>query len=324
MIAPYWRFRPTYFYERLYPNGTFTADIMGCNWTCEHCWSKYGWRTVEAKYQLTPEETAVKLVEGMKRNGQPMSRISGGEPTMYMDHMLALIDEVLDRTKGQRMKVGGHTGRRGETMGIIIETNGSLLTFEQIKGIEDKWGEDAKRVVLSIGMKATTPEGLADLTGLAPKVAERAHQRQLDNLMFIVRNCEYLNAHVSFLDRFTDLGMYSAIQREIERARPGMGRRVVLQEFRSYGNANRYYTPKRFRKGRFPDDPGERDEEVILDKIDKNGDPRTDLPEDEIPLAVPPVLDDYEPTDDAAENLRAFQRAVEKEDLPEGWMRRPE
>src|SRR4051794_33465354 len=42
--APSHRLRPTDFYDDVYLNGTFTADVAGCNWTCEHCWSKYGWR----------------------------------------------------------------------------------------------------------------------------------------------------------------------------------------------------------------------------------------------------------------------------------------
>ena len=82
----------------MFPNGTYTADIAGCNWTCEHCWSKSGWHGRKpddfhhSGGEMTSNQVAEKLVKGMERNQQPMCRISGGEASMYCEpHMVAVI-----------------------------------------------------------------------------------------------------------------------------------------------------------------------------------------------------------------------------------------
>jgi uncharacterized Fe-S cluster-containing radical SAM superfamily protein len=159
-LAPYWRFRPTTFYDQVFLNG-YTADVVGCNWTCEHCWSKYGWRGVDPEKlpkgggEFSASQVADKLLKGMQRNQQPMCRISGGEATMYWKpHMVNVIREVITRTHGQRMHIRGKTPRQGVALGILIETNGSVLTVNMLKALEDDFGQEARRIVLAIGMKA--------------------------------------------------------------------------------------------------------------------------------------------------------------------------
>src|SRR5437870_1694361 len=97
--APYWRFRPTPFYDGMFLNGTYTADIVGCNWTCEGCWSGYGWRGAEDKLSkkrgggtFTPAEVVDRLIRGMKRNAMSGCRISGGEVSMRWDeHVVPVV-----------------------------------------------------------------------------------------------------------------------------------------------------------------------------------------------------------------------------------------
>ena len=86
IIAPYRRFRPSpQFYTNVFTGGTYCADIIGCPWTCDHCWSAFGWThdPSQARFELTPEQVVSKLVAGMVRNGAQAGRISGGEATMY-------------------------------------------------------------------------------------------------------------------------------------------------------------------------------------------------------------------------------------------------
>jgi uncharacterized Fe-S cluster-containing radical SAM superfamily protein len=253
-LAPYYRFRPTDFYDSVFPNGTFTADIAGCNWTCEHCWSKYGWRglTVEGFHrsggEMTSEQVADKLVLGMERNLQPMCRISGGEASMYWDpHMVGVIRGVLQRTQGQRMRIRGKTEPGvGAPMGICIETNGSVLTVAQLKALEDEFGEETKRIVLAVGMKATNASELARLTGMTAATAERFHKGQMRTLRWLV-DAEHLGWFANFIDEFAAPEEYAKLVREIERKRPGSARLMGVDPYRRGYSTNRYYTPKRGR-----------------------------------------------------------------------------
>jgi uncharacterized Fe-S cluster-containing radical SAM superfamily protein len=278
LVAPYHRFRPTEFYSDVYVNGTFSADCVGCNWTCAGCWSAYGWEGIlrtqglEPRYELTPAEVAVKLIRGMKNNAQSMCRITGGEITMYWDHMMELISEFLTRTEGVRFHMPPITEPRGEPLGIILETNGSMLDKKRIDEIEERFGEQAQRVVLSIGFKATHPEALAELTGLPLKVAATAHQKQMDALLYLALEAKYVGFWASFLDKYTDPGIYAALQREVERARSGAGRNFAIQPYKNYNvAAARLFTPKRFRGRSMKEPSPERDEEIITQFIDADG-----------------------------------------------------
>src|SRR4051794_39490625 len=199
-LAPYYRFRPTDFYDTVFPNGTYTADIAGCNWTCEHCWSKYGWRGLDLEAmpkgsgEFTSDQVAAKLVKGMERNLQPMCRISGGEASMYWDpHMVGVIRHMLEMTQGKRMKIRGVTEPGvGAAMGICIEANGSVLTVAQLNALEAEFGEEARRIVLAIGMKATNAGELARLTGMTAATAERFHKGQMRTLRHLALKAKHL------------------------------------------------------------------------------------------------------------------------------------
>ena len=199
------------------------------------------------------------------------------------------------------------TSSRGDPMGLIIETNGSTLSYEQIDKLEDDYGEDARRIVVAIGIKSTTPEGLAELTGLSLSVAERAHERQLENILYIALRKTHVGMRAVFLDKYTDLGMYAALQREVERKKPGRGRLIEMVPFKRFGNANRYYTPKRFRENIFPDGIPEVDEEVINGLLDKEGKPGKDW-----------EGEGFE--GEELEELRMSAEEIADQELPEGRM----
>ena len=247
--APYWQFRPTSFYVELFPAGTYTADIQYCSWTCERCWSRYGWMGQEPRHVLAPAEVVEKLLKGMHRNAQPMSRISGGEPTLYYDHVKAVIGGLLTQTAGEVMVVPDVTDPAGDPMGIIIETNGNTITTEQIDELDQTWGAEAKRLMLSFGIKATSPEGLAKLTGMAPAAAKAAHERQIKNYLHATLKTEHLVTNVGFINQFTEPEVYAKLQRIVEREKPGAGRNFNTYPHKSYGKTEDWpYVPKRFRE----------------------------------------------------------------------------
>lgn len=260
--APYQRFRPTFFYPE-FANGTYAADIHGCPWTCEQCWSAYGWRGSEPKMGwLEPHEVVDKLVEGCKRNSQSMARITGGEVGVHWDHLYEVVVDYLNRTRGLSLVIPDFTSDEGEPFGILIETSGAYFDADKLDAL-DSLGEDSLRVIINFGMKATTPEDLARLTGMTPDTAERMHVTQLDNLVYALKECEHIGVMGSFIDEFTDPEAYANLQRRFEKWLPGSGTNLDVMEFRRFSTKS-HYTPKRFRFGMFLDPMPERDEEVLM------------------------------------------------------------
>ena len=285
LTAPYKRFRPTrQFYGALY-GGCFTADLMDCNWSCERCWSRFGGKGDEPGHVLTPEQATQKLVKGLRRNALLMCRITYGEPIMHWPHVERVIDGVLTETQGERMVVPGFTDRRGECMGIIIETNGSLLKPKMLDALETRYGADAKRIIINIGIKATTPQQLAQLTGHPLKVAERFHRTQLAAIMHMAFNCPNLVMYASFLDKFTDPEIFAGIAREVERAKPGLNRHIDVLDYVSYQNTTRLYTPKHLRERDFPDGVPADEPETVNALLAPDGMPRRQevAPDQEVP-----------------------------------------
>lgn len=327
-VAAYKNFRPTRFYDGVFINGCYTADLMGCNWSCDKCWSRFGGRNDTPKYELTPSQAAHKMVAGMRRNAQQMVRISYGEPGMHWEHVTRVIDEVLARTKDERLVVPGLTGRRGEPFGVLVETNGSLITPARLDDLERRHGKDAARVVLCIGVKATTPEQLAELTGHSIETARRFHRAQLDALFHIAANCKYLMGYAAFLDRYTDPEIYAAIVREVDRCRPAMARHISVLDFKEYAGTTRLYVPKRLRTSDHPDPvPGD-DAEAVHDISAPDGPRRrqelTDA--DDEPTSDPDGEDllfgrtPPPPPDGRKELAREWARAVDEQDTPAGTM----
>jgi hypothetical protein len=84
------------------------------------------------------------------------------------------------KSRDKRMKIRGLTEPRvGAAMGICIETNGSVLSVAQLQALEAEHGEEARRIVLAIGMKATNAGEFGRLTGMTAATAERFHKGQM-------------------------------------------------------------------------------------------------------------------------------------------------
>lgn len=292
-LAPYKRFRPTAFYDGVFPNGTYTADCQGCPWSCAGCWSAYGWKNVEPKFELTGVQVAEKLIKALPRNGQTMARLSGGEITMYWDHLLELLDTFFERTRGSRLVVPGVTGLAGEPFGVMVETSGSLLTPERIRELEERYVLDSRRLVLYIGMKATSPGRLQALTGLAPPAAQKAFRRQVTAIKTLTEECKQLNFGVNFLDKYADPDTVAQLARYVERQRPGYGREISVDPYRGYGNADRYSVPNKHRALWRDLAPKDDEEALMMDLLHHSGEmPRDgEVPEeafDWLPIAHDP------------------------------------
>jgi uncharacterized Fe-S cluster-containing radical SAM superfamily protein len=245
-LAPYNRFQKRRFY-----GGCYTADIMYCNWTCEHCWSGFGWRTVPPKMELTSDQVVGKLLTGMRRHGLAFSRISGGEVSIYWrDHMRLVAGKFLEQTEGERIKVEGR--RVKQPMRLVLETNGTAIGPPEVEAFEALYGDEAERVQLTIGVKATSAARLADLTGQTPATASRFRGKQLELVRFLSEPGRTIAWSALFLDAFSDEDELAAFIDELEAINPGIteGNRIDMQKFMttSWGDkkySERRYTPKR-------------------------------------------------------------------------------
>lgn len=133
-------------------------------------------------------------------------------------------------------------------MGLCIETNGSLLTVDDLEALENEHGDEARRLVLAIGVKATNAPELARLTGMTAATSERFHKRQLRVLRWLATKAEHIGYFANFIDEFTDDEEYAELIREFERKQPGAHRLFGVDPYRRGYNSTKHYTPKRDRE----------------------------------------------------------------------------
>jgi len=89
----YYRFRPTGFY-----GGIATADTVGCNLRCTFCWSSNSvWNAKNIGEFYSPEYVANELHKIAKKRSYSQIRVSGGEPTIGRNHLIALLKNINNR-----------------------------------------------------------------------------------------------------------------------------------------------------------------------------------------------------------------------------------
>lgn len=138
----YYRFRAARWY-----GGIVTGDVTGCNLLCQFCWAGDDIREAPAeKGKLyTPREAFRRLDSIGRKKGLRQVRLSGQEPTIGREHLLALL----------RMFEG--TDYR-----FILETNGIMIGHDRSYA-SDLAGLDNLQVRVSI--KGCTGEEFSRLTG---------------------------------------------------------------------------------------------------------------------------------------------------------------
>lgn len=101
----YYRFRGGKWY-----GGISTGDVVGCNLRCKFCWSwRYSYYSNKGWFE-SPISAFRKLTDVASRCKYRYLRLSGGEPTISIDHLVNLL-ELIEDTK----------------YFFILETNGLLL-----------------------------------------------------------------------------------------------------------------------------------------------------------------------------------------------------
>jgi len=170
-LRRYYRFR----YSKHY-GGIYTADAVGCNLRCVFCWSYRYITNPNLGNFYSPEEVARKLVDGAAYYGVEKVRVSGAEPTIGREHLIALIDQL-----------------KHENVLFILETNGILLSEEAYA----KRIANQDNVHVRISLKGGSPSTFHKITG----ACEEGFELQLE----AIRNLARLDAnfHVSAVVSFS-------------------------------------------------------------------------------------------------------------------------
>lgn len=240
-LAPYKRFRKARFY-----GGCFTVDVQNCNWACDNCWSQMGWKGQDPTYELDSDEVVKRIVRGLDRNHVSMARVSGGEPTLNWDgHMRLVAQKFVEQTEGT-LPDGD------EEPFLVIETNGTILKPAQVERFEAEMLQEADRLQLTIGLKATSAELLAKLTGHSLKTAERFRKAQMELVEFMAAPERIVELDIVMLDAFcTDEGL-DELEDWLDGIRQEGRGFVDIQQFKTSGwgsqkHTTAKYTPKRHR-----------------------------------------------------------------------------
>ncbi len=159
----FYRFRVDRWY-----GGIVTGDIVGCNLRCGFCWAyRYAWKA-RGRFLLGVEEAAERI-RGLARRGRRgkrvrLARLSGGEPSIGIDYLVALAEALTS-----------------EGLGFVVETNGVLIGARH-----DYASKLAKLagsgVEVRVSVKGTSPEEFHRLT-LAKPEAWYLQVRALENLV---------------------------------------------------------------------------------------------------------------------------------------------
>ena len=126
--------------------GISTGYTVGCCLRCIFCWVDFSRDFPETRGEFyTPEQVVGWLIKNARRKRMSRLRISGGEPTLCKQHLLAVLE---------RIEPTGY--------GFILETNGVPIGAD-----EDYAAELARHACahIRVSLKAATAEGFEARTG---------------------------------------------------------------------------------------------------------------------------------------------------------------
>jgi len=161
-LRKYYRFRASRFY-----GGSAVADTVGCNLRCVFCW---GWRvnTSPTSYGefYSASQVCRKLISLADSRGLRIVRVSGGEPTISMNHLIELLDCIDRLCRSRRMM-------------FILETNGIVL------GHCEEYARKLSQyeaLHVRVSLKACSSESFQRITGACSEFFE-LQLRALRNLL---------------------------------------------------------------------------------------------------------------------------------------------
>ena len=204
----------------------YAADIIGCPWACRRCWSGYGTTGADQAKRLSPEEVVARLLRGLERHRLREAKISGGEPSLHPEHLVALGDEWVTRAPAGAV--------------LTIETNALGITddvVDRLVGIRARicpsrnapHASPVDPLRLHVTLKALDAPNAVWLAGASPAEFEQ-----------VMSNVEYLAK--SPLDLSLDLVTAALVDEEqvelfialLNLWREGLGDELMPQKLRTY------------------------------------------------------------------------------------------
>jgi uncharacterized Fe-S cluster-containing radical SAM superfamily protein len=182
-LKKYYRFRATRFY-----GGIATADTVGCNLCCKFCWSGNSvWNANNIGEFYTPDQVVNNLKKIAITKGFHQMRISGGEPTIGRNHLIALLKKIESKFL------------------FILETNGILLGMD--KSYVKEFSK-YKNLHVRVCFKGTDPEEFSFLTG-----AKKGFEYQIkaienlkeENIRFNIALVTIKKDYQDFINKFNDI-----------------------------------------------------------------------------------------------------------------------
>ncbi len=169
----YFRFRPSRFY-----GGIATADCVGCNLICKFCSNFFrntNYKNFGKFYK--PDLVAINLLKIANKKNFSQLRITGGEPTIHIEHLFKLLEIIPDKFQ------------------FILETNGILLGAN-----EDYVKELAKfkNLYVRVSLKGANEEEFHRLTGAKAKF----FNYQLQSLEYLAKY--KIPSHPAIMSAFSD------------------------------------------------------------------------------------------------------------------------
>lgn len=201
----YYRFRADRWY-----GGIATADAVGCGLLCKFCWvsDKVRNRPNDVGSFYTPRSVAGRLMAIASSKRFRQVRISGGEPTIGREHLIAVIREF-----------------QGHRYTFILETNGILIGH--FKG----YAEDISPfpfVHVRVSLKGCTADEFTVLTGAKPDGFE-LQLRAVKNLVDAGVNC-----WVAVMGSFSTGETFSRLAERIATIDEALAQRIEIEELILY------------------------------------------------------------------------------------------
>lgn len=172
--------------------GTSVADVLGCNLRCAYCWTIDAYRNCSKMRDVgrffSPDEVAAGLISTAKVFNCKYLRITEGEPTLDMDHLISVVDNL-------KLSESPYT--------FILETNGLILgkNVEHVKRLSEYANlrsKDEPKIHVRVSIKGATPQKFRLLTFADTKF----YKLQFD----AIRNClnEGISVHAAIMLDFID------------------------------------------------------------------------------------------------------------------------
>jgi len=201
----YYRIRPARWY-----GGIVTADCVGCGLLCRFCWVSdvVASRPADVGKFYTPKRVVESLVSLARKCGLDLLRISGGEPTIGKEHLLAVLEAL--KGKGYR---------------FILETNGIPIAYDK------SYAESLAKydfVHVRVSLKGCSEEEFAKLTGAKPE----GFRLQLEALQRLVH--AGVSCHPSVMASFSTRESLQLLMERLNRISPKLAEEVEIEELILY------------------------------------------------------------------------------------------